>query len=67
MPRIFPSRRQPNTGALSFTLSQAESLSGLSRSTLRRRGKDGTLRLFRAGGRMMVDGASLRRFLGVSQ
>jgi len=67
MPRISSRRPQPYSCALSFTLSQAESLSGLSRSTLRRRGKDGTLRLFRAGGRMMVDGASLRRFLGVGQ
>ena len=64
MPRLSPNKPAPNPGALAFTLSQATQVSGLSRSTLRRRGKEGALRLFRAGGRMMVDGASLRRFLG---
>jgi predicted site-specific integrase-resolvase len=64
MPRLSPNKPAPNNGALAFTLSQATQVSGLSRSTLRRRGKEGALRLFRAGGRMMVDGASLRRFLG---
>jgi hypothetical protein len=64
MPRLSKNRPAPNNAALAFTLSQATQVSGLSRSTLRRRGKEGALRLFRAGGRMMVDGASLRRFLG---
>ncbi|MFN7307465.1 MAG: hypothetical protein ACK5V0_08920 [Alphaproteobacteria bacterium] len=66
MPRLSKNRPAPNPGALAFTLSQATQVSGLSRSTLRRRGKEGALRLFRAGGRMMVDGASLRAFLGVA-
>lgn len=50
--------------ALSFTLQQASSLSGLSTGTLRRRAKEGALRLFRVGGRTLVDGTSLRRLLG---
>ena len=66
MPRIRKDAPAPNPGALAFTLSQATQVSGLSRSTLRRRGKEGALRLFRAGGRMMVCGASLRAFLGVA-
>ena len=66
MPKISPNRPEPNPGALAFTISQAVADSGLSRSTLRRRGKEGALRLFRSGGAMMVDGASLRAFLGVA-
>ena len=66
MPRLSANRPAPNPGALAFTLSQAVAVSGLSRSTLRRRGKEGALRLFRSGGAMMVDGASLRAFLGVA-
>jgi hypothetical protein len=49
---------------LAYTLPGASRTSGLSVSTLRRRGKEGVLRLFRCGGRMLVDGASLRRMLG---
>ena len=66
MPRISPNKPAPNPGALAFTLSQATQVSGLSRSTLRRRGKEGALRLFRCGGRMMVCGASLRALLGAA-
>lgn len=66
MPRLSPNKPAPNPGALAFTLSQATQVSGLSRSTLRRRGKEGALRLFRCGGRMMVCGTSLRAFLGVA-
>jgi len=64
MPRIRKDAPAPNPGALAFTLTQATQVSGLSRSTLRRRGKEGALRLFRCGGQMMVCGGSLRRFLG---
>ena len=66
MPRLSKNRPAPNPDALAFTLSQAVAVSGLSRSTLRRRGKEGALRLFRSGGARMVDGASLRAFLGVA-
>lgn len=66
MPRLSANRPAPNPGALAFTLSQAVAVSGLSRSTLRRRGKEGAVRLFRCGGRMMVAGDSLRQFLKVA-
>jgi hypothetical protein len=61
------SKREPEAPplrALSHTLQDASAISGLSVPTLRRRGKDGTLRLFRCGGRTLVDGASLRGMLG---
>jgi len=57
-------RPAPFTGALSYTLPDASRLSGLSVATLRRRAKEGLLRLFRVGGRTLVDGATLRRLLG---
>jgi len=57
--------RTPPRDALTYTLQGAAILSGLSVATLRRRGKDGALRLFRCGGRTLVDGASLRRMLGI--
>jgi hypothetical protein len=64
MPRIRKDAPAPNPGAISFTLQQAARVSGISPSTIRRRADEWGLRLFRAGGRRMVDGASLRRFLG---
>jgi hypothetical protein len=64
MPRLSKNRPAPNPGAISFTLQQAAQVSGISPSTIRRRADEWGLRLFRAGGRRMVDGASLRRFLG---
>lgn len=57
-------RPAPSPHALSYTLTDAAALSGLHPATLRRRAKDGALRLFRVGGRTLVDGASLRRLLG---
>jgi hypothetical protein len=57
-------REAPPLRALSHSLRDASLLSGLSVPTLRRRAKDGTLRLFRCGGRTLVDGASLRQMLG---
>jgi hypothetical protein len=48
-------------------LQQAAQVSGISASTIRRRADEWGLRLFRAGGRRMVDGASLRRFLGAGE
>jgi hypothetical protein len=57
-------REAPPLRALSHSLRDASLLSGLSISTLRRRAKGGELRLFRCGGRTLVDGASLRRLLG---
>jgi hypothetical protein len=59
-------RPAPPRDAFSYTLPDAARLSGLSVSTLRRRGKDGVLRLFRCGGRTLVDGTSLRRLLGAA-
>lgn len=57
-------RLAPSPHALSYTLTDAAALSGLHPATLRRRAKEGALRLFRVGGRTLVDGASLRRLLG---
>jgi hypothetical protein len=57
-------REAPPLRALSHSLQAASLLSGLSISTLRRRAKGGELRLFRCGGRTLVDAASLRRLLG---
>jgi hypothetical protein len=50
---------------LAFTLRDAARLCGLHPATLRRRSKEGVLRLIRVGGRTLVDGASLRRLLGL--
>jgi hypothetical protein len=59
-------RPAPPPHALAYSLRDAATLSGLSPSTIRRRSKDGSLRLFRCGGRTLVDGASLRRLLGIA-
>ena len=55
----------PARDALTFTLSGAAMASGLSVATLRRRAKEGALRLVRVGRRTLVAGDSLRRMLGV--
>jgi hypothetical protein len=65
--RCRKARPAPLPDALAFTLNDASRVSGLSRSTLRRRAAEGALRLFRCGGRTLVDGASLRRLLGVAE
>ena len=57
-------RPAPLATAISYTLPDAERISGLSHSTLRRRAAEGRLRLFRVGGRTLIDGASLRQLLG---
>jgi hypothetical protein len=57
-------RPAPLPGALAYTLPDAARLSGLSIATLRRRSAEGLLRLFRVGGRTLVDAATLRRLLG---
>jgi hypothetical protein len=66
MPKLRADAPAPLPGALTYTLRQACRISGLSPSTLRRRGKEGAVRLFRCGGRMMVAGDSLRQFLKVA-
>lgn len=53
----------PLPNAISYTLGDAARLSGLSIATLRRRAKEGQLRLFRSGGRALVNGDSLRALL----
>ncbi|MCC7429024.1 MAG: helix-turn-helix domain-containing protein [Alphaproteobacteria bacterium] len=58
-------RREPSPSAITYTLPDAARLSGLSPATLRRRAKEGSLRLVRVGRRTLADGASLRRLLGV--
>ena len=57
-------RPAPLPGALAYTLPDASRISSLSVATLRRRAAEGQLRLFRVGGRTLVDGATLRRLLG---
>ncbi len=59
-------RPAPLTTALTYTLPDARRLSGLSIATLRRRAADGMLRLIKVGSRTLVDGASLRRLLGIT-
>lgn len=54
----------PLREAITFTLPDASALSGLSVATLRRRAKDGSLRLVRVGSRTLVNGDSFRRMLG---
>ena len=60
-----PHPKAPSRDALAFTLRGASALSGLSQATLRRRAKEGTLRLVRVGSRTLVAGDSLRRMLDV--
>lgn len=50
---------------LSYTLSSATTVCGLSRSTLYRHAVAGRLRLLKVGGRTLVDAASLRALLGI--
>lgn len=57
--------RTPPRDAMTYTLQGASIVSGLSVATLRRRAKEGAIRLFRCGGRTLVDGGSLRRMLGI--
>jgi hypothetical protein len=66
MPKLRQDAPAPLATALSYTLQQAARLCGLSTITLRRRGAEGKLRLFRCGGRCMVDGDSLRQMVGAS-
>ena len=60
-----PINPPPTRGALTFTLPTASAISGLNVATLRRRAKEGSLRLVRVGSRTLVNGDSLRRLLGV--
>jgi hypothetical protein len=60
-------RPAPLPDALAYGLADAARLSGLSTSTLRRRAAEGALRLFRVGGRTLVDATSLRRMLGIAE
>jgi hypothetical protein len=57
-------KNPPPHYAFTFTLPGAAALSGLSVATLRRRAKEGSLRLVRVGSRTLVAGDSLRRLLG---
>lgn len=64
MPRPSTTPKPPPLlNAISYTLGDAARLSGLSIATLRRRAKEGQLRLFRSGGRALVNGDSLRALL----
>ena len=56
----------PYRDALTFTLPDASTISGLSVATLRRRAAEGGLRLVRVGSRTLVHGDSLRDLLGIA-
>jgi len=56
-------RPAPLRDAFAFTLPDAEQMSGLSRSTLRRRAAEGKLTTTKVGGRRLVVAESLRRLL----
>jgi hypothetical protein len=59
-----------NSGAPSpwaYTLPDATVVTGLSVATLRRRAKEGRLRLLQVGGRTLVEAASLRALLGLAE
>jgi excisionase family DNA binding protein len=60
-------KRTPDRELISYTLKEAARITGLSVSTIRRHHGSGRLRFFRVGGRTLVDGASLRRLLGVEE
>ncbi len=57
---------RPAPEPLAMTLKDAALASGLSPATLRRRAREGRLRLFRVGGRCLVDATSLRALLGLA-
>jgi hypothetical protein len=56
-------RPAPLPNAITYTLPDASRISGLSQATLRRRAGEGALRMFRVGGRTLVNGDSLRALL----
>jgi len=56
----------PYRDALTFTLPDAATISGLSVATLRRRAAEGGLRFVRVGSRTLVQGDSLRDLLGIA-
>lgn len=55
---------QPVPAVLSYTLTEAARVTGLSIATLRRHAKAARLRFFKVGGRTLVCAASLRSLLG---
>lgn len=60
-------RPAPLPTAITYTLYDAARISGLSPMTLRRRAAAGALRVFRCGGRTLVNGDSLRAMLGTAK
>ena len=65
MPGHKPSSKTPPLQhSLTYTFAGATAMSGLSEATLRRRAREGLLRLVRVGSRTLVVGDSLRRLLG---
>jgi len=59
-------RPAPLANAFTYTLTDAERISGLSQPTLRRRAAEGRLQLVHVGGRTLVNGDSLRTLLGIT-
>ena len=59
-------RPEPSPSAISYTLTDAERISGLSKATLYRHAKAGRLRLVRVGGRTLACGNSLRALVGAA-
>lgn len=54
----------PLSERLSYTLQEACAVTGLSESILRRRAKEGQLRLHRVGGRVLIPAGELQRLVG---
>lgn len=68
LPNEIAARMAPvPVGRLSYTLTEAASVTGLSVSTLRRRAAEGALRLVRVGGRTLVPADALHRLVGLDQ
>lgn len=63
MPRLKTDKPDPSPTAISYPFRDAERVSGLHRSTLRRHAKAGRLKLVRVGNRTLVNGDSLRALL----
>jgi hypothetical protein len=60
-------RPAPPPDALAYGLEDAARISGLSRSSLRRRAAEGRLKLVKIGGRTLVPADSLKRLLGITE
>lgn len=61
---VAPTRQSPPK--LTYTISEAVAVSGLSKSSINRRVADGTIELRKVGGRRLIIAPALHRLLGVA-